>query len=81
MRRILSDEFTLPGPATIQELAAESPILRPGARLSESADAMVNHQRQAIAVVNQAGRLVGVVTEENILRAMVGTESWQSGTH
>lgn len=78
-RRVLSSEFCLPGPATLREVVAQSPILRPGARLSEAAKLMVEHRRQAVGVVNQAGRLVGVLTEKRILKAMVGHESWQAG--
>jgi CBS domain-containing protein len=78
-RRVLSDEFTLPGPATIHELVAQSPVLSPGARLSEAAELMVAHRRQAIAVVNQAGRLVGIISESGILRAMEGTPTCPHG--
>ena len=75
-RRILSDEISVTGPVTLRELAAQSPLVRPGARLSEAASLMVESRRQAVAVVNQAGRFVGALTEKGVLRAMVGHESW-----
>ncbi|MCA9145390.1 MAG: CBS domain-containing protein [Planctomycetaceae bacterium] len=56
---------------SILALAASAPTIRPGERLSCAAHSMIEHRRQAIAVVNQAGRLLGVVTEEMILRAML----------
>lgn len=57
--------------SSILALAASAPTIRPGERLSAAASLMVEHHRQAIAVVNQAGRLLGVVTEELILRTML----------
>lgn len=57
--------------ASILALAASAPTIRPGERLSSAANLMIEHRRQAIAVVNQAGRLLGVVTEEMVLRAML----------
>ena len=42
-RRILSEEFSISvsGPVTLREIAARSPIVRPGARLSEAAVWMI----------------------------------------
>jgi CBS-domain-containing membrane protein len=79
-RRILSDEISVTGPVTLRELAAQSPLVRPGARLSEAASLMVETRRQAVAVANQAGRFMGALTDKGILRAMLGHESWQVGT-
>ena len=56
---------------SVLAIAASSPSIRPGERLSQAASLMVEHRRQAIAVVNQAGRLLGVLTDEMILRSML----------
>jgi CBS domain-containing protein len=79
-RRLLHDVCDLPGPVTIQELAAQLPLFRPGGRLSEAAALMAAHQRGALAVVNQAGRLVGVLTEAGVLGAMEGSGTWAVGS-
>ena len=75
-RRLLSADFSLRGPSSVRELAAKSPVIRPGAKLSEAAGLMVEHHRQAIAVVTQAGRMVGVISEATILSAMAGRPLW-----
>ena len=46
--------------------------VRPGQKLSSAATGMVEHSAQAVAVVNQAKRMMGVITEEIILRLMQG---------
>jgi CBS domain-containing protein len=66
-------EFTLPGPTSVRELAANAPVIRPGARLSEAANLMVESRRQAVAVISQSGRLAGLITEETFLAAIAGT--------
>lgn len=71
LREVFSDEFDAEKSTSILALAASAPTIRPGERLSTAAQLMLDHRRQAIAVVNQAGRLLGVVTEEMILRAML----------
>jgi CBS-domain-containing membrane protein len=71
-RRLLREELAFSGPTSIRELAAKSPVVRPGARLSEAADLMVQHARQAIAVVTQSGRMIGVISEETLLAALAG---------
>ena len=71
-RRLLSEDLTFSGPTTIRELAANTPVVRPGARLSEAADLMAQRLRPAVAVVTQSGRMVGVVTEETVLSAIAG---------
>jgi CBS domain-containing protein len=74
-RQLLGQAFAHERPTTLRELAAKSPIIRPGARLSEAADAMVQNHRQAVAVVTQAGRFVGVLSEQILLSAMAGLRS------
>lgn len=75
LRQVLGElfeaELSLPGARTIAELAASGPTVRPGERLSNAAAQMLEQRRQAAAVVNQAGRLLGVVTEDLLLRAML----------
>ncbi len=76
LRDIFGDDIFGDDPQTgevssVLALAASAPTIRPGERLSSAANLMVEHRRQAIAVVNQAGRLLGVVTEEMVLRAML----------
>ena len=78
IRRFLSDEFVLNGPTTMRELATQSPTVRPGARLSEAAGLLVEHRRQAIAVVTHAGRMVGVLSDETLLTAMAGEKAKQT---
>jgi CBS domain-containing protein len=67
------NKYEIPGPRTVLELAAAAPTIRPGDRISKAAGQMVEHHRQAVAITNQAGRLLGVVTEDAILRAMLGS--------
>lgn len=75
LRETVSQAFEdiepLEGPRTLLELAAAAPTIRPGERLSTAATRMVEHRRQTAAVTNQAGRLLGVVTEDTILGAML----------
>lgn len=68
---IFGEEFPIPGGRTILELVATAPTIRPGERLSSVAGLMVEHDRQVVAVVNQAGRLLGVVPEDTLLDAML----------
>lgn len=58
------------GPRTVLELVSAAPTIRPGERLQDAATLMLDHNRQAIAVVNQANRMMGAVTEQGILRRM-----------
>ncbi|MBP86579.1 MAG: hypothetical protein CMJ64_07685 [Planctomycetaceae bacterium] len=67
------EEVEMSGPRTLLELAGTAPTIRPGDRRSKAAGQMVEHHRQVVAITNQAGRLLGVVTEDAILRAMLGS--------
>ncbi len=53
----------------LTDLAAQAPTLRPGQTLREAANLLGEHGMQAVAVVNQAHRLMGVLTESTLLRA------------
>jgi CBS-domain-containing membrane protein len=69
-RRLL-DEALFDGPTTIAQLVAHAPTIVPGARLAKAADLMVQEHLQALAVVNQANRLLGVLSEDRLLHAML----------
>jgi CBS domain-containing protein len=60
-----------PAPRTLGAWLQACPSLPPGRTLSEAAALMVEHQLDALAIVNQAAHLLGVVTEEQILQAML----------
>ena len=64
-------EFECGGPRTVLELVSAAPTIRPGERLQDAALLMLDHGRQAIAVVNQASRMLGAVTAHGILRRML----------
>jgi CBS domain-containing protein len=56
-------------PPVVRIMQRATPI-RPGQRLFEAALAMVQESLPAAIVINQANRLMGLVTEDDILRAM-----------
>ncbi len=59
------------GPQVAEMLADHKTLkVRPSARVSEAAKLMRNHQVSAVLVVD-AGRLVGIVTERDIVRRVV----------
>jgi len=55
---------------TVIHLMKAAPNVRPGERMSRAAAIMLENHVQAVAVVNQAARLLGIVTVEAILQAM-----------
>jgi CBS domain-containing protein len=57
-------------PPTVAGIVRTSPAIRPGQRLCEAAAAMIEHSLPAVTIVNQAGRLLGIVTEDDILLVM-----------
>lgn len=65
------NEIACHGPRAVLELVAGTSTIRPGERLQGAATLMLDHDRQAIAVVNQANRMMGAVTEHGILRRML----------
>lgn len=69
-RELLGTE-QLDGPTSIAALVANAPTLIPGMRLSKAASVLIDAQLQAAAVVNQANRLLGVLTESRLLHAML----------
>ncbi len=57
-------------PRTVGQLLHSCPTIQPGRTLGEAAALMVEHQLDALAVTNQAASLLGLLTEEHLLRAM-----------
>jgi CBS domain-containing protein len=55
---------------TVVRVVRNSPAIRSGQRLCEAAAAMVEHALPAVTVVNQSNRLLGIVTEDDLLRVM-----------
>ena len=58
-------------PTTLIELVHRSPTLRPVQKLSEAAALLIERQLSAAPVVNQANRLMGIISEDDILRAIL----------
>jgi len=69
-RRLLG-ETELAGPQTIAQLISEAPSVSPGSRLAKAAELLVENGLQAVAVLNQAHRLLGVLSEDRLLQAML----------
>jgi len=65
-------EYLGEGPTTLSELVHRSPTLRPAQKLSEAAALLVERQLCAAPVVNQANRLLGIISEDDLLRAILG---------
>jgi len=59
---------------TVGQLLQSTPTVAPGRSLAEAANLMVEHQLDALAVANQSAHLLGVLTEEHILRALLEYE-------
>jgi acetoin utilization protein AcuB len=54
----------------------------PGATLSEAADVMMKHRISCLPVVDEAGALLGLVTETDLVRAaLLGEESESPQEH
>ena len=70
LQRFPDQSWHLPGATTVRELAAQAPTIRPSSRLAQAATMLLDHHRRATAVINQAGRLLGAVTEDGILRRL-----------
>ncbi|MFQ5898121.1 MAG: cyclic nucleotide-binding/CBS domain-containing protein [Candidatus Methylomirabilia bacterium] len=62
---LLSDQVKLLGPAAPLPLAA-------AATVHEAIEQMVSHRRASVVIVDQAGRLVGIFTERDVLTRVVG---------
>lgn len=60
----------LTGDSSILKFVHKTPIFRPGQRMNEAAALMVEHGLSALTVTNQANRLLGLITAEQILQHM-----------
>lgn len=70
-RRILDNEFVADGPRNVAQVVQQSPTVMPGQSMFEAASILLESRKQAIAVVNRANRLMGVITEDHILRSVL----------
>ena len=52
------------------QITRNSPPIRSGQRLCEAASTMIDHALPAVTVVNQSNRLLGMITEDDLLRVM-----------
>lgn len=60
-----------PDSITLMHLVKSAPNIKPGDRLAKAAALMVDAGVRAVAVVNQARSLLGVISEDDILRAVL----------
>jgi CBS domain-containing protein len=60
-----------PADRTLGHLLQASPILAPGRSLGEAAAEMVQYNIDALVVANQAAHLLGIITDDFILRALL----------
>jgi CBS domain-containing protein len=61
-----------------RQLVRTAPTVKPGDRLATAAQLMVDFGVQAVAVVNQAHRMLGVVSDDDLLRAMLAGDKEQN---
>jgi CBS domain-containing protein len=54
----------------VLRVTRSSPAIRSGQRLCEAAAAMIDHSLPAVTVVNQSNRLLGLITEDDLLKAL-----------
>ena len=60
---------------TVVRVVRNSPAIRSGQRLCEAAAAMVEHTLPAVTIVNQSNRLLGLVTEDDLLRVLYDAQA------
>ena len=65
----------LPPSDTIHPAVHSSPMLRPGNRLCDAAAAMVDQRLPAVTIVNPSNRLLGLITEDDILRVLYDAQA------
>lgn len=58
--------------ATLRSLLKTTPVIRISHKAAEAANLMLTHNVNSLAVVNPSGRLLGIVRETALLRAMLG---------
>ena len=59
----------------IMRIVRNSPPIRSGQRLCEAAAAMIEHGLPAVTVVNQSNRLLGLVTEDDLLKVLYDAQA------
>lgn len=70
------DEFGFSAlPANVMRAARTGTMIRPGQRVFEAAAVMISESLPAVMVVNQANRLVGLITEDDILRTLQAVDA------
>jgi CBS domain-containing protein len=62
-------------PPSVARVVRNSPAIRSGQRLSEAASAMVGQELPAVTVVNQSNRLLGILTEDDLLRVLYDSQA------
>jgi CBS domain-containing protein len=55
---------------TLLQITRNCPPIRSGHRLCEAAAAMIDHSLPAVTIVNQSNRLLGLITEDDLLRVL-----------
>jgi CBS domain-containing protein len=76
--RLIEEDLTgdeLRPAATILSAVRSSPAIRPGQRLCEAAAAMIELGLPAVTIVNQSNRLLGLVSEDDVLRVLYDAEA------
>lgn len=61
-------------PPTVARVVRNSPAIRSGQRLCEAAAAMVEQQLPAVTVVNQSNRMLGIITEDDLLKVLYDSQ-------
>jgi CBS domain-containing protein len=62
-------------PPSVARVIRNSPPIRTGQRLSEAAADMVEQELPAVTVVNQSNRLIGIITEDDLLRVLYDSQA------
>jgi CBS domain-containing protein len=60
---------------TVAKVTRNSPAIRSGQRLFEAAHAMIDHNLPAVTIVNQSNRLLGLITEDDLLRVLYDAQA------
>lgn len=61
--------------AMIARVTRNSPAIRSGQRLCEAAAAMLEHNLPAVTIVNPSNRLLGLITEDDLLRVLYDAQA------
>lgn len=57
-------------PQRVHQLVKSAPTLKPGERLAKAAQLMVDFSVQGVAVINHSHRLLGLLSEDDVLQAI-----------